>query len=325
MMNEKRKIAFLGSDEIALPCLNALLESPENWEICGVLTQPDRRSGRGRNLRSNPIKKWAMEQGIPVQDPQRPGKEEADWLKHLGAELTLVMAYGHILKDDLLHTAPCGCFNLHASLLPKYRGASPIETALAMGELETGVTLMRVVPRMDAGSIIDSEAVSVLSTDTGSSLRRQVSHACIPLIQRAMPNLLSGQFSENEQDETNATYCRKLTKADGEIDFTLSAEEIECRARAFANWPGTWFKHKENILKVGKLSILDGGVNLMPGQREPTEKDCLIIGTGTDAIEVIELQKPGGKMVPVSDFLRGYALPREITFSSPSEPRSLLR
>ena len=105
-MNEKRKIAFLGSDEIALPCLNALLESPENWEICGVLTQPDRRSGRGRNLRSNPIKKWAIEQGIPVQDPQRPGKEEADWLKHLGADLTLVMAYGHILKNDLLNTHP---------------------------------------------------------------------------------------------------------------------------------------------------------------------------------------------------------------------------
>ena len=324
-MNEKRKIAFLGSDEIALPCLNALLESPENWEICGVLTQPDRRSGRGRNLRSNPIKKWAIEQGIPVQEPQRPGKEEADWLKHIGADLTLVMAYGHILKNDLLKATPCGCFNLHASLLPKYRGASPIETALAMGELETGVTLMRVVPQMDAGPIVDSEVVSILPTDTGSSLRKQLGHACVRLIQRAMPDLLTGQFSENEQDETNATYCRKLTKADGEIDFTLSAEEIDCRAHAFATWPGTWFKHKENILKIGKLAIFDGDVNLLPGQREPTAKDCLIIGTGTDAIEVLELQKPGGNMVQVSDFLRGYTLPAEITFSSPSDPISLLR
>ena len=260
MMNEKRKIAFFGSDEIALPCLNALLESPENWEICGVLTQPDRRSGRGRNLRSNPIKKWAIEQGIPVQDPQRPGKEEADWLKHIGAELTLVMAYGHILKDDLLKAAPCGCFNLHASLLPKYRGASPIETALAMGELETGVTLMRVVPRMDAGSNCRFGSCIHFVHRYWFSLRKQLGHACIPLIQRAMPDLLTGQFSENEQDETNATYCRKLTKADGEIDFTLSAEEIDCRAHAFANWPGTWFKHKENILKVGKLSIFDGDV-----------------------------------------------------------------
>jgi methionyl-tRNA formyltransferase len=323
-MNKKRKIAFFGSDEIALPCLNALLDSSESWEICGVLTQPDRRSGRGRKLRSNPIKKWSLEQGIHVKDPEIPGKEEVNWLKDLGAELTLVMAYGHILKDDLLEAVPCGCFNLHASLLPKYRGASPIETALAMGEKETGVTLMRVFPRMDAGPIVDSEAVSISMSDTGSDLRKKLGYACIPLIQRAMPNLLTGEFCENEQDEAEATYCRKLTKADGQIDFTLSAEEIDCRARAFTNWPGLWFNHNQNILKVGKLSIFDGDVSLKPGQRDSGMKDALVIGTGNNAIKVLELQKPGGKMVPVSDFLRGYALPEEITFSSPSGPLSLL-
>jgi methionyl-tRNA formyltransferase len=324
-MNKKRKIAFFGSDEIALPCLNALLDSSESWEICGVLTQPDRRSGRGRKLRSNPIKKWSLEQAIHVKDPEIPGKEEVNWLKDLGAELTLVMAYGHILKDDLLEAVPCGCFNLHASLLPKYRGASPIETALAMGEKETGVTLMRVFPRMDAGPIVDSEAVSISMSDTGSDLRKKLGYACIPLIQRAMPNLLTGEFSENEQDEAEATYCRKLTKADGQIDFTLSAEEIDCRARAFANWPGLWFNHNQNILKVGKLSIFDGDVSLKPGQRDSGIKDALVIGTGNNAIKVLELQKPGGKMVPVSDFLRGYALPEEITFSSSSSPVSLIR
>ena len=324
-MNKKRKIAFFGSDEIALPCLNALRDSSESWEICGVLTQPDRRSGRGRKLRSNPIKKWSLEQGIPVQDPDIPGKEQVDWLKDLGAELTLVMAYGHILKDELLEAAPSGCFNLHASLLPKYRGASPIETALAAGEKETGVNLMRVVPRMDAGHIVDSETVSISMSDTGSDLRKKLGHACIPLIQRTMPNLLTGEFSENEQDEADATYCRKLTKADGQIDFTLSAEEINCRARAFANWPGTWFNHNENILKVGKLSIHDGDLSLKPGQRESGIKDALVIGTGTNAIDVLELQKPGGNMVPVSDFLRGYALPEKITFSSSSSPVSLIR
>ena len=324
-MNKKRKIAFFGSDEIDLQCLNALRDSSESWEICGVLTQPDRRSGRGRKLRSNPIKKWSLEQGIPVQDPDIPGKEQVDWLKDLGAELTLVMAYVHILKDELLEAAPCGCFNLHASLLPKYRGASPIETALAVGEKETGVTLMRVVPRMDAGPIVDSEVVSISMSDTGSDLRKKLSHACIPLIQRTMPNLLTGEFSENEQDEADATYCRKLTKADGQIDFTLSAEEINCRVRAFANWPGTWFNHNENILKVGKLSIHDGDLSLKPGQRESGIKDALVIGTGTNAIDVLELQKPGGNMMPVSDFLRGYALPEKITFSSCSSPVSLIR
>ena len=136
-MSSKQKIAFFGSDEIALPCLQALVDSPSNYEICGVLTQPDRRSGRGRKLQPNPIKRWAMASDIPVMTPDKPGTGEVEWIKSLEVDLILVMAYGHILKEDLLTAAPFGCFNLHASLLPKYRGASPIESAIAMGEKKT--------------------------------------------------------------------------------------------------------------------------------------------------------------------------------------------
>lgn len=317
------RIVFFGSDPIALPSLHAIQENLKGCEICGVLTQPDRKSGRGRVLHPNPIKQWALDQGISVQDPQKPGEAEVDWLVKIGADLTLVMAYGHILNDDLLGIAPYGCFNLHASLLPKYRGASPIETALAMGEYETGVTLMRVIPRMDAGPMIDAESVPILPSETGSSLREKLGYACVPLILRNLPNLLVKRFSENLQDEKRATYCRKLKKTDGQIDFSLSAEEIEFRSRAFANWPGCYFTHNDLALKVGELKIHAKVNNLAIGERCQEHSNSIIIGTGSGAVEILALQKPGGKMLPVSDFLRGYSLPGQITFPSPDEKNPL--
>lgn len=319
------KIAFFGSDAIALPCLDAIVQNSQKWKICGVLTQPDRKSGRGRKLQSNPIKQWALDHGIPVQDPQKPGDAEVDWLKNIGADLILVMAYGHILKDSLLKATPLGCFNLHASMLPKYRGASPIETSLAMGESETGVTLMRVIPRMDAGPIIDMETVPISSSETGSSLREKLAHTCVPLILRNLAHLLAQKFSENVQDEKQVTYCRKLTKKDGQIDFSLSAEEIENRSRAFAGWPGCYFLHEDHPLRVGELKVHPEIKDLACGERCSKHVNSLIIGTGSGAVEILALQKPGGKMLPIAEFLRGFPFPAQITFCSPAEKLPLCR
>lgn len=323
-MNKHVKIAFFGSDEIALPCLQAMSTSFDNIEISAVLTQPDRRSGRGRTLQSNPIKQWAVESSVPVRDPQKPGIEEVTWLKELGVDLILVMAYGHILKQALLDAAPLGCFNLHASLLPKYRGASPIETSIAMGEETTGVTLMQVIPQMDAGPIIDSESIYITSDDTGISARGKIAKACIPLINRSLPTLISKNFQKVEQVEKDATYCRKLNKADGRMDFSLSADDLVCRNRAFEGWPGSYFLDGDTILRVGKMEKDLRDLNLKPGQRYEEVVDSLIVGTGSGAISISELQKPGGKMLPVSDFLRGYSLPSKISFSLPSESRKLV-
>ena len=323
-MNKYVKIAFFGSDEIALPCLQAMSTSFDNIEISAVLTQPDRRSGRGRTLQSNPIKQWAVESSVPVRDPQKPGIEEVTWLNELGVDLILVMAYGHILKQALLDAAPLGCFNLHASLLPKYRGASPIETSIAMGEETTGVTLMQVIPQMDAGPIIDSESIYITSDDTGISARGKIAKACIPLINRSLPTLISKNFQKVEQVEKDATYCRKLNKADGRMDFSLSADDLVCRNRAFAGWPGSYFLDGDTILRVGKMEKDLRDLNLKPGQRYEEVVDSLIVGTGSGAISISELQKPGGKMLPVSDFLRGYSLPSKISFSLPSESLKLV-
>jgi len=324
-MNHRKRIAFFGSDEIALPCLNAIEKSDLRVDVCAVLTQPDRRSGRGRKLHPNAIKVWAMESGLPVHDPEKPGKKDAKWIKECGIDLILVMAYGHILKHDLLTAAPLGCFNLHASMLPLYRGASPIETSIAMGDLGTGVTLMEVVPKMDSGAIIDVEKVTFSPTETGPSLRKKLAQACVPLVIRTMPFLLDGNYQRVEQNELGATYCRKLTKEDGRLNFTLTSKELESRMRAFAAWPGSFLCFEDTILKVGKLKAVTPPCPLCPGERFSRSSDTLVIGTSDGAIEILEIQKPGGKMLAVSDFLRGFDLPNNVKFPSPSAPSNLLR
>jgi len=324
-MNKKRKIAFFGSDEIALPGLRSMSEAGFCAEIAAVLTQPDRRSGRGRKFQPNAIKAWAMQSGLPVHDPEKPGPEEVAWLKELGVDLVWVMAYGHILKKDLLTAAPLGCFNLHASLLPQYRGASPIETSLAMGDRKTGVTLMEVIPRMDAGPVIDVEEVEISDHDTGPSLRHKIANACVPLVHRAMPLLVSGNYQKTDQDEQRATYCRKLSKEDGRINFNLAGEELVTRMRAFAGWPGTFFTFEDIVLRVGQLRVVSCSQALKPGERFSGAVQSLVVGSGNGAVEILAIQKPGGKMLPVADFLRGFSLPQEVTFSSPVDQAVLLR
>jgi methionyl-tRNA formyltransferase len=193
-----------------------------------------------------------------------------------------------------------------------------------MGEETTGVTLMQVIPQMDAGPIIDSDSIYITSEDTGISARGKIAKACIPLINRSLPTLISRNFQKVEQVEKDATYCRKLNKADGRMDFSLSADELVCRNRAFAGWPGSYFLDGDTILRVGRMEKDSRDFNLKPGQRYEEDVDSLIIGTGSGAINISELQKPGGKMLPISDFLRGYSLPSKISFSLPSESRKLV-
>ena len=299
------KIGFLGSDEIAIPFLSNLMEQSNRFHLVGVLTQPDRPAGRGRNLRPNPIKEWTMQHGLPCRDPLSPGGDEVDWFKDLGVDILLVMAYGHILKNDMLMVASAGCFNLHASILPAYRGASPIETALACGDDETGVTLMRVVPKMDAGPVIDVEKVKIDDSTTGPSLRASLAKCCAPLVQRNLEALCLGEYEEVEQDESLVSYCRKLKKADGFLDFSQPASLLASRIRAFQAWPGSFFEHRGNRIKIG-LAQASSESELRPGEIKKTAEGALLIGTETDALQINNLQKPGGKMIASSDFLRGY-------------------
>ncbi|MDG0963962.1 MAG: methionyl-tRNA formyltransferase [Opitutales bacterium] len=309
MNNQIYRVAFFGSDEIALPFLEFLHKECDFVRLSAVLTQPDRRSGRGRKMSENPIKRWALDRSVPCRSPDKPTGVECDWLQEERIDSILVMAYGHILKKQFLEVAPAGCYNLHASLLPQYRGASPIETAIAMGEDRSGVTLMRIIPRMDAGPIVDSESISISSTDTGPSLRLKLSQSCIPLIKRNIARLVRGKAEESIQVETESSYCRKLNKEDGNLNFTRTAQELSNRIRAFQAWPGCSFFHDGQKFRIGSAESKSDPDSLREGETKKDEEGNFIIGTKHGVLRVLEIQKPGGKMLKVSEFLRGFNFP----------------
>ena len=307
MNNNLCRIGFLGSDEIALPLLNNLRRM-EGFSLVAVLTQPDRPSGRGRKVKPNPIKSWAMQHGCEVRDPVKPSSEEVSWFASLQIDLLLVMAYGHILKQDMLDVAPLGCYNFHASLLPAYRGASPIETALAMGEKKSGVTLMRVISRMDAGPILDHQTVQITKLCNGPILRSKIAEACVPLMEKNLPLIRENEMQESEQDETKASYCRKLKKSDGQLNFSLPAEILDNQVRAFSSWPGSFFDFEGQRLRIGESRCCIHHT-CSPGKVFKSKDDRLLIGTSSCCLEIIQIQKPGGKMLPTADFLRGFQIP----------------
>ena len=302
-------VVFYGSDAIALPSLDFFLrEASSVCELVGVITQPDRPSGRGKKMRSNPVKEWAVENGIKILDPEKPLEPEVTWLRQEGVVLAMVMAYGHILSSALLDAPVAGTFNLHGSVLPAYRGASPVETALAQGEKETGVTLMRVVSRMDAGPIVDTEITPIVPDDDGPRLREKLSVACVPLLRRNLPALLAGEATETPQDEKAATYCRKLRKADGALDFYAPAAVLVRRVTAFRGWPGSWFEVQGVRVKVGSAKVVESCGEIVPGQVILPSPREVAIGTSEGALSLLELQRPGGRMMPTAEFLSGFPL-----------------
>jgi methionyl-tRNA formyltransferase len=302
------RLAFFGSDAIAIPALD-YLHWAEGVELAGVISQPNRPAGRGRHLHANPVAAWAAAKGVPLLQPEKPGAEEAAWLRAQQVDLVLVMAYGHILRRELLDTPPRGMWNLHASLLPKFRGASPVETAIVAGETETAVTLMRLVVKMDAGPIADAERVPILSTDTGPILRERLAQACVPLLQRNLSALGNGSISAQPQDEGQATYSRKLTKADAPLDWSASATELERRVRAFHVWPGAQFEHGGHAIKIGAATALsESPPATEPGLILRANADGVDVATGAGVLRVLMLQRPGGRMLEVGEFLCGYRL-----------------
>ena len=316
MTSQTYKIAFFGSDEISLPFLNFLNDQCPFVHVSAVLTQPDRRSGRGRKMASNAIKTWAENHSISCRSPEKPSDLEVDWLREQNIDLILVMAYGHILKKSFLTLAPAGCFNFHASILPKYRGASPIETAIAIGEDNTGVTLMRVVPKMDAGPIVDLESLEIHQADTGKSVRSRIADSCVPLIQRNIKSLLEKNVNETAQDPTLATYCRKINKKDGYLDFSSQASHLVDRIMAFKSWPGCGLLIDGQKIRIGSAKSLKNNILLDVGLSKIDSDGNLIIGTGEGVLILNELQRPGGKMLKTPDFLRGYEFPVGQTLES---------
>jgi methionyl-tRNA formyltransferase len=215
------------------------------------------------------------------------------------------MAYGHILRDAFIATPRLGTLNLHTSLLPKYRGASPIQTAIACGEKETGVTLMRIVRELDAGPIADVERVSVAPGDTALEVEAKLSAACVPLVARALP-LLGSTLVFREQDHAAATFCRRLDKSDGGLDFTASASTLAARINGLFPWPTCACELDGQIVKIGLADAPPGAAAGAPGTVVGVDEHGLFLATGGGILRLRRLQRPGGKMLAAAEFLRGF-------------------
>ena len=299
----------MGSDPIAIPMLDALLgEFSGSVSLEAVFTQPDRRTGRGKALKPNEIKIWAQEHGLPLYQPEKIGPEEEELFRSNGWDLGIVMAYGHILKRNLLGLPRLGFYNLHTSILPKLRGASPVETAIVTGETETGVTLIKIVPALDAGPIVGTEKLPVPATIRAPELRTALADACIPLMRNTLPSILSGTVKLEDQNPDQVTFCRLIDKQDGWLDFGLTAKEIIDHVRGFYPWPGAIFEYDGTILRVGSADIVERPESLSDASTGTlfVERKRLIVTCGEGAVSLLELQKPGGKMIDIASFLNGF-------------------
>lgn len=317
------RLVFLGSDPIALPLLNWLAgEGSAVATVVAVFTQPDRPVGRGQKITANEIKTWALARGLPVHQPEKLTEEVRGQLASYQADVALVMAYGHILRDEFINTPRLGTLNLHTSLLPRYRGASPIQTAVACGERETGVSLMRIVRKLDAGPVADVERVSVGPLDTALEIEAKLSAACVPLVARSLPRLRDGTLAFVPQDEGAVSHCRKLQKEDGALDFTAAAAALAARINGLFPWPACSVDCNGQPLKVGLADVAgDATAGGRPaGEVLGADAEGLLVATAHGVLRLRRLQRPGGKMLPAAEFLRGCPVAAGTIFTSRPMP-----
>jgi len=292
----------MGTPEFAVPSLKALIESED--DAVAVVAQPDKPKGRGRKLTPPSTKVLAGEYNIPVLQPERIKTQEfLEELKELNPDLICVTAYGKILPKDLLELPPYGCINVHASLLPKYRGAAPINWALVRGEKETGITTMLMNEGMDTGDMLLKRGIHIQDEDDAGSLSERLSHIGGELLLETIGQLKEGKLNPIKQDESQATYAPMLKKSDGEINWGESAVEIRNLIRGMNPWPGTFTKLNNKSLKIFSAGIAEGHGE--PGEVIESGPGILRVATGKGALDILELQIEGGKRLDVKAFLSG--------------------
>lgn len=323
------RIVFMGSDPVARPALDWLSGAGKTIaEVVAVFTQPDRPTGRGQKIQPNEIKLWAEARGLPVLQPEKIGPVECGQIAAFEPDLTLVMAYGQILKQRAIDTPRLGTFNLHTSVLPKYRGASPIQAAIACGDTETGVTLMRMVLQLDAGPVGGVERVSIAALDTATDVEARLAQACVPLLVRCLPAIAGGTQTFTGQNQAQATFCRRLEKTDGVLDFNQPAAVLAARINALMPWPGCSVTINGQTVKLGLADALPAAdqSNLIGYKGSESgvvcgqDADGLLVGTGQGTLRLRKLQRPGGKMLPAADFLRGWPVAPGARLSSHPMP-----
>lgn len=299
------RVVFCGSGPIGLPALRALADSPHH-ELVGVVCQPDRPAGRTMQPRISVIKSEALTRGVPIFQPERiRTKESISALVALKPDVMIVAAYGQMLSRDVLTIPPFGCLNLHASLLPRHRGASPIQAAIAAGDLETGITVMYMDEGLDTGDILLMDKISIGSEETAGELHDRLAILAAGSMLRSLELLLKGTAPRVRQEDRLATYAPKLRKTDGWLDWTLPASVLARIVRAMSPWPGAFARltGSKAFLKIHKASrVRESGV---PGHILSAGPEGILVAAGEDSLLLQEIQREGRKRLSAVEFLRG--------------------
>ena len=301
------RVIYMGTPDFAVDALKALIAS--GHEVAAVFTQPDKPKGRGKAMQFPPVKEVAVEAGIPVYQPRRIREPEVvEQIWNLKPDVLVVVAFGQIIPQEILDIAPYGCVNVHGSLLPKYRGAAPIQWAVIDGERESGVTTMQMDAGLDTGDMLLKTVVPLEKKETGGSLFDKLSAAGAKLLLETLEGLEARTIIPQEQGESPTPYAKMLTKDMGLIDWNKTAVEIERLIRGLNPWPSAFTKLNGKTLKIWEADVLteeEAGKKVLPGMILKAEKDRLFVGTGEGVLAVRMLQLEGKKRMDTAAFLRG--------------------
>lgn len=303
------KLVFMGTPDFAATILESLIAS--SHEILAVVTQPDKKKGRGHELSCSPVKELAVRNGLKIYQPVKVKEQQfLDIMNELKPDAIVVAAFGQILPKALLDIPRFGCINVHASLLPKYRGAAPIQYAILDGEKETGITIMHMDEGLDTGDIILQESLTIEPDETGGSLFDKMAKLGASLILKALEQIENGTATRTKQDNEKASYVKMITKEMGKLDFSYPAVKLERMIRGLNPWPSAYTFIDGKTLKIWNADVEedDKNINAQPGEIVELRKDAIVVKTGIGKLVIKELQLEGKKRLPADAFLRGYHL-----------------
>ena len=307
------RLAFMGTPDFAVPSLQAL--AAVGHEIVSVYSQPPRPSGRGHKTHASPVQRQAEQAGWPVATPlSLKGREEIEAFAALDLDAAVVVAYGLILPPGILEAPRLGCFNIHASLLPRWRGAAPIQRAILAGDRESGITIMKMDQGLDSGPMVSQQSLPIDRDTTGQSLHDGLSALGAGMIVEALAAVTANpQMTFTPQQEEDVTIAPKLSKAEGQLDWTLAADDLARRVRAFSPWPGAWFTHDGAVIKVLQAEMREevGPPGLLLDDR-------LTVACGRGALRLCQVQRAGKRPLSAEAFLRGFKLPEGARLPCPA-------
>lgn len=301
------RIVYMGTPDFAVEPLEAIIKA--GYEVAAVVTQPDKQKGRGKEVKMTPVKECALRHGIPVFQPVKIKEPEAvAELEKYQAALFVVAAFGQLLSEEILNMPEYGCINIHASLLPAYRGAAPIQWAVLNGEKESGVTIMQMDKGLDTGDMLLKRSVELSPKETGDSLHDKLMHLGAELIVEALPKLEKGELVPEKQKDELSSYAKKLTKAMGQIDWSKDAVSLERWIRGLNSWPSAYTFFGGKTLKIWEARVAEenGAQKAEPGQVVSVSREGFTVACGQGALQILSLQLEGKKRVLTREFLLGY-------------------